>query len=69
VDEIFPFLLVKNYIIFGSNFLKQDNKIIIVCVLLIMIVKSIIANHDMGHKIDNNEDENVSTIWNVYQFL
>jgi hypothetical protein len=33
-----------------------------------MIVKSIIANHDMGHKIDNNEDENVSTIWNVYQF-
>jgi hypothetical protein len=68
VDEIFPFLLANNYIIFASSFEKQDNKIISVCVILIMIVKSIIVNHNMGHKTNNNEDENVNTIWNVYQF-
>jgi len=68
-DETFPLLLVNNYIILGSNSEKQNNKIISVCVLLIMIVKSIIANHDMGHKTDNNEDENETMPWIVMQRL
>jgi len=38
------------------------------CALLIEIVKSIIVNHEMGHKFDNNEDENASIAARVYQF-
>jgi hypothetical protein len=38
------------------------------CALSFDIVKSIIVNHEMGHKIDNNEDENASIVAHVYQF-
>jgi hypothetical protein len=62
------FLLEKNYTcnpwlkLYKTNFEIQDNKSMSVCILSIEIVKSIIVNHDMEHKIDNNEDENASIV-------
>ncbi len=57
--------------IFVSSYtktLKNKTTKACVCTLSIEIIKSIIVNHEMGHKIDNNEDENASTVARVYQF-
>jgi hypothetical protein len=67
VDKIFSFRKIYTYNpwfkLYKTNFEKQENKSTNVCILSIEIVKSIIVNHYMDHKIDNNEDENASIVW------
>jgi len=48
--------------LYKTNFEKQKNISTNVCILSIEIVKSIIVNHYMDHKTDNNEDENASIV-------
>jgi hypothetical protein len=69
VDDMFP-LLQKTYTcnpwfkLYKIFLEKQDNKNTNVCVWSAEIVKTIIINHDMNHKTNNNRMK-ILKLWNI----